>query len=96
MNRTRMLRQIHRVLAPVMVLPLILTLLTGSSYQFALMAGRAADYRWLMNLHAGDFGLVNLRAVYPVLNALGLLVMIISGISLWLQARGRGRRRVNS
>lgn len=96
MNRARTLRQIHRVVAPIMVLPLVLTLLSGSLYQFVLMAGQAADFRWLMNLHTGDFGVVNLRAVYPFLNALGLLVMIVSGIGLWLQARGRGRRRINS
>ncbi len=77
-------RQLHRFLAPVMLLPILLTLVTGSLYQMALLGGMGTEFLWLKKLHVGEFGIVNLTAIYPFLNALGLLMMAISGISLWL------------
>ena len=88
------LRQIHRSLAPIMVLPLILTLLTGSVYQMFDLAGRDENVRWLLALHKGHFGTLNLEIVYPFLNALGLLTMAVTGISMWLKGRRqRGNRQ---
>ena len=84
------LRQLHRILAPVMLLPILLTLTTGSFYQMALLGGMGAEFLWLKKLHVGEFGILNLTAIYPFLNALGLLTMAITGISLWF---GIGRRR---
>jgi energy-coupling factor transporter transmembrane protein EcfT len=84
-------RQLHRLLAPVMVLPILLTLVTGSLYQMAVLGGMGAEFLWLKKLHVGEFGILNLTAIYPFLNALGLLGMAISGISLWL-----GMRRLRS
>lgn len=87
------LRQLHRTLAPIMVLPLLLTLITGTIYQFADLSGKAADFDWLLDLHKGEFGSLNLEIIYPFLNALGLLILVITGIMMWLQMnRSRSRR----
>lgn len=87
------LRQIHRFLAPVMILPILLTLITGSIYQVVDLDGKGDDYDWLLDWHKGHFGALNLETIYPFLNALGLLVLAISGVSLWLQSRRRSRNR---
>lgn len=78
-NKAR-LRKLHRNFAPIMVFPLLLTLITGSLFQMAVVSGKAEDFFWLLDFHRGKFGVINLENVYPFLNALGLLTMIITGI----------------
>ena len=72
-----------------MVFPLILSLLTGSAFQMAAATGNANDFLWLLEWHRGKFGQINLENIYPFLNALGLLLVAISGIMMWLQTRSR-------
>lgn len=85
----RQLRQIHRALAPILVLPLILTAVTGVIYQVFDLAHQDRGVRWLLALHKGHFGALNLTTIYPFLNGLGLIVLAVSGFSLWLQSRRR-------
>lgn len=87
------LRQLHRALVPVMVLPLLLTLTTGVLFQFAVASDRANDFLWLLALHRGQFGQINLDFVYPFLNALGLLTLLITGVLMWLQIPRKGTRK---
>ncbi len=85
LNR-KLIRQIHRALAPVLALPLVVTVVTGSLYQIACL-NENFDYYWLIQIHKGKWGHLDLQAVYPFLNGLGLLVMVATGLSLWLQTR---------
>ncbi len=85
-------RQLHRILAPIMVLPILLTLITGSLFQIADLAGQEDSFRWLLALHKGDLGILHLEVIYPFLNALGLLVMAVTGISMWFQRRPSAQR----
>ncbi|MFP4134080.1 MAG: PepSY domain-containing protein [Halothece sp.] len=85
-NRRR-LRQLHRWFAPIMVLPLILTLLTGSLYQVAVLTGEVQDFLWLLDLHTGKFGALDLQFIYPFLNAFGILILAVTGITMWWQLR---------
>lgn len=75
------------MLAPIMVLPILLTLVTGTLYQIVDLAGRGEDFDWLLDWHKGHFGSLNLEIVYPFLNALGLLALAVTGFSMWLQRR---------
>ena len=84
-NRVR-LRQLHKALVPFMVLPLLLTLTTGTLFQFAVASDRANDFIWLLDLHRGKFGQINLEFVYPIFNALGLLTLVITGSIMWFQS----------
>ena len=86
-------RQLHRATAPIMILPLLLTLITGSLYQIADLGGKPGDFDWLLDLHKGHFGNLNLEIIYPFLNAFGLLVLVVTGISLWLRTRRNPRQR---
>ena len=89
-------RQIHRALAPLLALPLVVTVVTGSLYQIARLNDNL-DYYWLIQIHKGQWGPLNLQAVYPFLNGLGLLVMVATGLSLWLQTRShRPPKRTDS
>ena len=85
-NRARV-RQLHRILAPIMLAPILLTLTTGFLYQSAELSGAATNFSWLLELHIGHFGSLNLEVIYPFLNALGLLTLAITGITMWLQLR---------
>ncbi len=86
------LRQLHRVMAPIMLLPILLTLITGSIYQIVDLGGNGGDFNWLLDWHKGDFGILNLEMIYPFLNALGLLTLAITGIIMWVKMRRPSRR----
>jgi hypothetical protein len=84
-------RQLHRAIAPIMVLPLLLSAITGSIYQITDLSGN--EVKWLLEVHKGNFGLLKLEAIYPFLNALGLLTLLATGTAMFLQMRRTPRRR---
>ena len=75
-------RKIHRLLVPIAAAPLLLTALTGSIYSGLLEQG--IDAFWLLKIHSGRFGPLNLQPYYSVLLGLLTLALIVSGVSLWL------------
>jgi uncharacterized iron-regulated membrane protein len=87
------LRRLHRILAPIMVLPLLLTAITGTIYQIVDLSGKDSEFRWILGWHKGHFGILNLEVIYPFLNALGLVVLLFTGISMWLNLRRNANRQ---
>ncbi|MEO1002558.1 MAG: peptidase [Cyanobacteria bacterium J06638_7] len=90
------LRRLHGALAPVVLLPLLLTVTTGVSYRLLRDWGGLDRDRahLLMVLHEGEwltgwFG-PNAETVYVLLNGLGLLWMLVSGAAMALQRLRRG------
>jgi hypothetical protein len=83
-------RLLHRSIAPIMVLPLLLTAITGSIYQITELTGN--EVRWLLAVHKGNFGALKLETIYPFLNALGLVTMLASGTAMLIQTRKNQRR----
>jgi hypothetical protein len=87
-------RELHRNLAPVVVLPLLLTVTTGLGYRLLRDWGGMDRDRahLLMVLHEGEwlqhwFGRGG-ETVYVLLNGLGLLWMLGSGCGLlWQRLR---------
>jgi uncharacterized iron-regulated membrane protein len=77
-----------------MRVPLLLTLTTGMLFQRAIALGRGSDFVWLLALHRGKFGSINLELVYPFLNGLGLLTLVVTGLLMWWR-RPRSRRRLS-
>jgi hypothetical protein len=47
------------------------------------------DAFWLLNLHTGRFGPINLQPYYSILLGLFTLVVIASGVGLLLASRGK-------
>ncbi len=78
----RSFRKYHRFLALIVVLPLMLTVVTGmlttmaESWSLNLGIPRSL----LMKIHTGE--IFHLGSIYPVLNGLGLLAMIVTGLSM--------------
>ncbi len=90
-NKAR-LRHLHYIFAPIMFLPIFLTAITGSLFQVAVITGKSSDFLWLLELHRGKFGIINLELIYPLLNAFGVLFLAITGIMMWLQINRKARR----
>lgn len=81
------IKSVHAFIAPIVIIPIILTLTTGSIFQAYELLGKEDSAGWLLEIHKGNFGPIHLDVVYPFLNALGLLFMAITGGSMWLKLR---------
>ena len=71
----RQARRIHRWFVPIAAAPLLLTAGTGSIYSLLLQQG--IDAFWLLKIHTGHFGWLNLQPFYPLL--LGVLTIVVTG-----------------
>ena len=79
------LRTVHRVVVPVAAAPLLLTAASGSLY--SLLLERGIDAFWLIKIHTGRFGPINLQPYYSGLLGLFTLVVIGSGLALLISSR---------
>lgn len=78
----RLFRKYHRTLSIIIALPLALTVLTGMA---ATMVGEwgmslGLSRSLLLSIHTGE--LVHLQGIYPILNGLGLLGLLVTGLSM--------------
>ena len=78
-------RQLHRWVVPVAAAPLLLTAATGSLYSLLLEQG--IDAFWLLKIHSGRFGPLNLQPFYSGLLGLFTLMVIGSGLALLISSR---------
>lgn len=81
MKQIQAFRKWHRTIAPIVLLPLFLTVSTGVSYRLAKdWFGLSRDQvHFLMALHEGEYLGKTLEPLYVLLNGLGLLWMLITG-----------------
>jgi hypothetical protein len=73
---------------PLAALPIILTALSGSLY--GLISAQGIEAFWLMKLHTGNFGLINLQPFYSAI--LGVLTLVVAGSGLGMLIGGVQRR----
>ena len=73
-------RVIHRAVVVVAGMPLLIRSATGSMYSLLLEQG--VDAFWLLKIHTGRFGVVNLQPYYSWLLGVCTLLAIGSGILL--------------
>lgn len=78
-------RRLHRLLVPLAAAPLLLTAASGSLYSALLEQG--VDAFWLLKVHTGRFGPINLQPYYSLLLGVLTLVVIASGLGLLLSSR---------
>ena len=71
---SRRARKVHRWLVPIAAVPLLITAATGSLHSLLLEQG--IDAFWLLKIHTGKFGVLNLQPFYPML--LGGLTVIVT------------------
>jgi hypothetical protein len=85
----RQARRIHRWLVPIAAAPLLITAGTGTVY--SLLLEENIDAFWLLKLHTGKFGWLNLQPVYPILLGTLTIVVTVSGLTMLLRpARTKG------
>ena len=77
-------RKIHRKVATVSAIPLLITILSGTIYSFLQPLG--VDAFWLIKLHTGNLGIINLQPFYSIFLGIASIISLISGIRL-LQAK---------
>ena len=94
MSLVSQLRALHRRVAPIVVLPLLLTVTTRVGYHLArdwFGMDREAVH-WLMTLHEGEWLGPTLEPVVVFLNALGLAWMLLTGGTMLIM---RWRKQVH-
>tara|TARA_B100000886_G_scaffold9270_1_gene5944 strand:- start:98 stop:358 length:261 start_codon:yes stop_codon:yes gene_type:complete len=74
------IRKIHRKVATISAIPLLITIISGIIYSFLQPLG--IDAFWLIKWHTGNFGIINLQPFYSILLGSTSLVSIISGVRL--------------
>lgn len=76
-----LVRKLHRAIAPIVILPLLITLFTGVFYRLSKdWFGLSRDQvHFLMTIHEGEYLGKTLEPFYVLLNGLGLLWMLVTG-----------------
>ena len=75
------IKKIHRRLTLVAVLPLFITVISGSLYSLFQYFG--LDLFWLMKIHTGNFFFINLQPLYTPIVGFLSIAAIISGLFLF-------------
>lgn len=85
-----LVRKLHRTLAPVVLLPLLVTVTTGVVYRLSKdWLGLSRDQvHFLMTIHEGEYLGSTLEPFYVLFNGLGLLWMLGTGsVMAWQSIR---------
>ncbi len=78
------IRTLHKVLAPIVLLPLLITVVTGMGYQLGekWLGFTHEQVHFLIVIHQGDYLGDTLESFYIFLNGLGVLWMLGTGATL--------------
>ena len=87
-------RELHQRIAPFVLLPLFGTVCSGGGYRLARdwFGASREQVHWFMTLHEGEWLGPTLEPVVVLMNAVGLLWMLITGLALLIE---RWRRQVH-
>jgi hypothetical protein len=81
MNLSRNFRKYHRSIAIIASLPLILTVLTGVGYSIMDEWFEQEEMAsFLLQIH--NMEILHLEGIYPLLNGLGLIGLLVTGLSM--------------
>ena len=93
-----LIRKLHGTLAPIVLLPLLMTVTTGVAYRLSKdWLGLPRDQvHFLMTLHEGEYLGSTLEPFYVLLNGLGLLWMLVTGSIMAVQNFRRAWQRTTT
>ena len=78
-------RKLHRRITLVAVIPLFITVLSGSLYSLFQYFG--LDFFWLMKIHTGNFFFLNLQPLFTPIVGFLTIFAIISGLLLFPRSK---------
>ena len=78
-------RKLHRSLVPIAVVPLLLTSLSGSLY--GALESADIEVSWLLRVHTGNFGLLNLQPYYSTVLGILTVFIAVSGVAMMVGGR---------
>jgi hypothetical protein len=80
-------RELHQRIAPFVLLPLFVTVCSGVGYRLARdwFGASREQVHWLMTLHEGEWLGPTLEPIVVLMNAVGLLWMLITGLALLIE-----------
>ena len=78
-------RKLHRSVTLIAVIPLLITVLSGSIYSLFQYLG--FDFFWLMKVHTGNFFFINLQPFFTPVVGLLTIFAIISGFFLFPRSK---------
>ena len=73
-------RKIHRKVAAISSIPLLITIISGTIYSILQPLG--IDAFWLIKWHTGDFSIINFQPFYSIFQGITSIISVISGIRL--------------
>ena len=79
------IKKLHRRLTFLAVLPLFITVMSGSLYSLFQYFG--LDLFWLMKIHTGNFFFINLQPLYTPVVGFLTIAAIISGLFLFPRSK---------
>ena len=68
-------RKIHRKVAALSAIPLLITLISGTAYSILQPLG--VDAFWLIKWHTGNFGIFNLQPFYSIFLGIFSIIFVI-------------------
>lgn len=82
MNMKKAFRKYHRLIGIIVCLPLLLTVVTGMLatvvQEWPMNTGISS--RLMLKIHTGE--IFHLQAIYPILNGVGLIGLLVTGMSM--------------
>lgn len=95
-NLQRTFRKYHRWLAAIVLLPLTLTVITGMLYtvvrEWGIPIGIPASL--LLKIHSGE--IFHLESIYPVLDGLGVIGLLVTGVTMLRRSRRKSHPATHS
>ena len=73
-------RIIHRKVAALSAIPLLITLISGTAYSILQPLG--IDAFWLIKWHTGNFSIINLQPFYSIILGIASIISLVSGVRL--------------
>lgn len=89
MNWKKKIREYHSTIAPIVLLPLVITVFTGVIYRLGKSwFGLSKDQvHFLMVIHEGGYLGDFFKPIYVLFNGLGLLWMLVTGLIILINSR---------
>jgi hypothetical protein len=81
MSINRLFRKYHRTLAIILSLPILLTIITGVGYTIFDEWFEQEEIAQLM-LQIHTMKIIHLEEIYPLLNGLGLIGLLVTGLTM--------------